>query len=274
MKVIRVGQSCLLAALAVGAIAATSASAEEYEVRAMPEVGHCVKVATGKGVYKGGLCITVAKPGTGRYEWTPVSATDKQTFTGSGLETTLATVGHPTIKCIAANFSGEYTGPKTSTIQIELQACVNSLGEQCQTTPINKSEIKAVVEGELGFIKHQTIEGRKIIVVGLDLKPQAPLTTLTTYECGSGTESVKLEGSVIGRAGPFDKTTSELNLVYNTTPSGAQAYQKFEGGLKDTLISTFTTGITSTSAPSTLRIKEYVGKNTTPVEIKAKENKA
>jgi hypothetical protein len=269
MKVIRVGQSCLLAALVVGAIAATSASAEEYEVRAMPEAGHCVKVAAGKGVYRGGLCITVAKPGTGRYEWTPVSATDKQTFTGSGLETTLATVGHPTIKCIAANFSGEYTGPKTSTIQIELQACTNSLGQQCQTTPFNKSEIKAVVEGELGFIKHQTIEGRKIIVVGLDLKPQAPLTTLTTYECGSVTETVKLEGSVIGRAGPFDKTTSELNLVYNTNSSG-QVWQKFEGGLKDTLISTFE----STSAPSTLRIKEYVGKNTTPVEIKAKENKA
>jgi hypothetical protein len=270
MKLIRVGQICLLVALAVGAIAATSASAVEYGVKGLPEVGRCVKTAVGVGIYGGPACLTVAKPGRGKYEWTPVSATEKQTFLGSGGETILTAEGHPTIKCIAANFSGEYTGPKGVTVQIELQACVNSLGQQCQTTAPNKSEIKAVVEGEIGFIKNQKIETKTIVVVGLDLRPQAPLPTLTTYECGSVTETTKLEGSVIGKIGPINKMTTESNLVYNTRTSGAQIYEKFEEGLKDTLISTFQTGTESTSVASTLKIKEYKGKNAAPLEIKAK----
>jgi hypothetical protein len=275
MKVIRVGQSCLLAVLVLAAFATAGASAAEYEVKGLPEIGKCVKTAIGKGVYAGSSCITVAKPGRGRYEWTQVNAAEKQAFSGTGGETTFATAGHGKIKCIDANFTGEWRGPKAATVEIEFQGCQNDKEQLCQTTPPNKSEIKTLpLEGELGFIKNQLKEGKPVITVGLDLKPQTPLTELALYECGGGapTETERLEGSVIGEIKPIDKMTLESNLLYRTTSSGAQNPEFFQGGEKDTLITTFQSGLESTSAPTTLKIKNYAGKNANPLEIKAKEN--
>jgi hypothetical protein len=274
MKVIRVGQRCLLAALALSAIACASASASSiYEVRGLPEIGRCVKVGIAKGVYRGAQCITVEKKGLGAYEWTQVNATEKFTFAGSGLESILTTTGLPKIKCIAANATGEWTGGKTASVTIEFQGCTNALGKQCQSGPVNKSEIKTLpLEGELGFIRNELVEGKLIVVVGLDLKPQPPLTDLAIYECGSATETSKLEGSVIGKIQPINKMTLESNLLYTTKSNGEQLYKKFQGGPEDVLSTTFTSGVTSTTAPTTLKIKTETGKNSAPLEIKAKEN--
>jgi alpha-tubulin suppressor-like RCC1 family protein len=238
----------------------------------LPEVGRCVKVATGTGAYQGPNCIALEKAGGkfGKYNWIPVSATEKQTFGGTGGETVLATVGHSTIKCIAANISGEWRGSKTATVQIEFQACTNAKGQQCQSNPQNKSELKTLpLEAELGFIKNEVKEGKLILSVGLDLRPQPPGSDLLSYECGSVTESAHLEGSVIGQIKPIDKMTTESNLIYNTI-RGAQQYEKFEGGPSDTLTTRFQSGLESTYAPSTLKIVGETGSNAAPLEIKAK----
>jgi len=274
MKVTRVGQSCLLAVLVlvIAAIGASSASALEYELKGMPEVGRCVKVATGAGVYKGAQCLAVehSSKKLGKYNWIPASQTEKLTFGGSGLESVLKTEGHPTIKCIAANLTGEYTGPKKASVTIEFQGCINSNGQQCQSNPQNKSEIKTTpLEAELGFIKNELLAGHNVISVGLDLKPTSPLPSLVVYECGSITETASLEGSVIGQEKPIDKMTSEMNLVYSTKSNGEQLYEKFEEGVQDTLSTTFHSGLTSTTAPTTLKIKSYLGTNSVPLEVKA-----
>jgi hypothetical protein len=106
-------------------------------------------------------------------------------------------------------------------------------------------------------------------MVGLDLKPTSPLTDLVVYECGSITETAALEGSVIGWERPIDKMTSEMNLVYGTKSNGEQQYEMFQEGLPDTLSTTFQSGLTSTNAPTTLKIKSYLGTNSAPLEIKA-----
>jgi len=274
MRVNRVGLSCLLAVLAISAFAAANASAALYDVKALPEAGRCVKVALGTGVYRGSGCTVKATAGKGSYEWVPASVTEKLTFTGSGLETTLATTGHPTIKCLAANLSGEWTGPKTATVTIEFQACINSLGQQCQTVanPENKSELKTFpLDAELGFIRNEVVEGKLIFVVGLDLKAQSPSTSMMLYECGSITETASLEGSVIGRVLPLNRMTTVQKLRYYATRSGEQVPEKFQEGLQDTLSTTFKTGLESTTAPSTLNIKEEKGTNSQLVEIRAKE---
>ncbi|HEY4427081.1 MAG TPA: hypothetical protein VGN08_02650 [Solirubrobacteraceae bacterium] len=276
MKVTRVGRCCLLAVLSIAVFAVSSASAASlYEVKGLPEIGKCVKTPVGQGIYAGSSCITVAKKaGTGKYEWTQVNASEKQTFKGTGGETKFVTAGHGTIKCIDANLTGEWRGPKTATVEIEFQGCENSHEQVCQTTPPNKSEIKTLpLEGELGFIKNQVKEGKPLVTIGLDLKPQSPLTELATYECGGGpSELNRLEGSVIGEIKPIDKMTLESNLVYRTTSAGNQLPESFQEAEKDTLTTTFQSGLESTSAPTALKIKTYVGKNTNPLEIKAKEN--
>jgi hypothetical protein len=237
----------------------------------LPEIGRCVKTPIGKGIYAGSQCVTVAAPGRGKYEWTQVNATEKQTFSGSGGETKFVTPGHGTIKCIDSNLTGEWRGPKTATVEIEFQGCQNEHEVLCQTTPQTKSEIKTLpLEGELGFIKNVVREGKTIVSIGLDLKPQSPLTELASYECGGNNETARLEGSVIGEIKPIDKMTLESNLVYRTTSAGAQLPEAFQGGEKDTLLTTFQSGLESTTAPSTLKIKNYIGKNTNPLEIRAK----
>jgi hypothetical protein len=272
MKRVKISGLCLLLALTASAASAALAQAATHS---LPEAGRCVKVATGAGVYTSATCVTVATNGRGKYEWTPVSVTEKQTFSGAGGETTLATSGHQTIRCVTANFSGEYTGPKTATVQIEFQACTNPQGLQCQSiSPQNKSEIATLpLEAELGFVRNQTVEGKTFVTVGMDLKPQPPLHELMSYECTGSTEVSHVEGSVIARLRPYDKMTTESNLQYLVKKNVGQIPEQFEGAPKDTLTTTFTSGLeTLGSGPSTLNIVGYSGHNTNPLEIKAKEN--
>jgi alpha-tubulin suppressor-like RCC1 family protein len=244
----------------------------------LPEVGRCVKVATGAGKYSGAGCLALAtKPTTKKYEWMPAGFTEKLAFSGSGTETTLTTVGHPTIKCLAANFSGEWTGPKTATVNVEFQACTNATGAQCTTVtnPNNKSEIllKGVL-GELGFIRYEAVEGKVMSAVGLDLKPYPPGNpSLAEYECTGSSEKGHLEGSVIGKITPINKMATAQKLLYYATKAGEQRPEAFQGTPKDTLITSFTEGLpeeSKGSGASSLNIKSETGENGTPLEIKAK----
>jgi hypothetical protein len=252
----------IFAALAVAAFVVPAASA------AIPEVGRCVKVANGAGAYRGAACITHETGRVGKYEWIPVTEAEKQKFTGAGSSIILLTAGHSTLTCVNANISGEYTGPKTATVEIEFQACTNAENKQCQTTPAQLTEIKSLpLEAELGFIKNQP----PAIKVGLDLKPKSPLTALATYECGTATETARIEGSVIAQIKPINKMTTESNLLYKTTRAGAQVPESFEGGPKDTLSTTFMSGLESTTAPSSMSMTGESGTNASALEIKAKE---
>jgi hypothetical protein len=270
MKVNRLGRICLVAVLAISVFAVSSASAAEYEPKSLPEAGRCVKVGVGKGVYKGPNCIYVAPEGKGVYEWEQVLPTDKFTWSGSGVEPTLATIGHGAIKCLTAAFTGEYITPKKSSVTVQMQGCVNTKEEACQSTG-TKSELMTVpLEAELGFIRNEVVEGKLHFSVGLDLK--SPSGTLITYECGGKiTEPMRLEGSVIAKRSIINKMTLVNNLAYVATKSGLQVPTKFQGEPQDTLFTTFTVGFEETTAPSTLAIKEYSGTNSVPIEVKARE---
>jgi hypothetical protein len=207
----------------------------------------------------------------------PLTVTEKQAFSGSGLETTLMTAGHSTIKCLAANISGEWTGAKSASVNIELQGCTNAQGQQCQTitNPQNKSEIKLnAVAGELGFIRYAEVEGKVTSVVGLDVTPQPPGNpSLATYECTGSSEAGHIEGSVIAKIGPLNKMTTESNLLYLATKTGEQRPEYFQGTPRDTLTTTFTSGLPEEikgSGASSLNIKSELGKNAAPLEIKAR----
>ena len=272
----RRGSALILAAIIAALMTmAISSPAQAAPPANLPEVGRCVKVAAGTGKYSGVACLTLAtKPVAKKYEWIPASLTEKLAFSGSGLETTLTTAGHSTIKCLATNIGGEWTGPKTASVNVEFQGCYNAQSQQCQTVtnPQNKSEIalKGVL-GELGYIKYEEVEGKVIVVVGLDLKPQPPMTQLAEYECTGSSETGHLEGSVIGKLTPIDKMTTESKLLYSATKAGEQRPEAFQESAKDTLITSFTAGTEAKgSAASSLNIKEYKGSNAAPLEIKAK----
>ncbi len=270
MKGLRISRRCLTAALVICAAVPGTA----WAAHSLPEAGRCVKVPVGTGTYSTANCVFVAKGETGKkFEWIPASVTEQLTFSGSGLETTLTTAGHPTIKCVAANIAGEWTGAKTASVTMELQGCTTPTGAQCQSGPQNHSEIKTLPdEAELGFVKHEEIEGKLRVVVGLDLKPTPPLTALAEYECTGSGQTAHVEGSVVARAKPFDKMTTELNVLVTATTTGVQVPEQFEGGPKDTLTTSFTSGIEKFGPfASSLNIKSETGKEAVPLEIKALE---
>jgi hypothetical protein len=274
MKGIRLGRRCLLAFMILGAIAAATASAAEYEVRALPEVGHCVPVAVGTGEYTGGNCITRETGTKGKWNWMPASATENITFEGAGTAVKLATAGHATIECVVTNVTGTFTGPKTATAKMEFQGCKNTLEEQCHSAGAENQIVSPPLEAELGFIRNEEVEGKLRIKVGIDFKAQTPFTQMMVYQCGEGgLETASVEGSVIATDKPINTRTTKNNLFFSVKRlKQLQEPEKFQEGLKDTLTTTFTSGITTTSAPSTLAMSEYVGKYSQALEIKAKEN--
>src|SRR5689334_10738563 len=184
----------VVAALVLGVGIASTASANE-----LPEWGRCVKVESPKrGVgYTTATCITRAKPtALGKYDWVPASQVEGLTFAGAGGETELKTLGHSTIKCVAANITGEYTGAKTASVSIEFQACNEPAGNLCKSpTATATGEILTFpLTAEVGYTRHEEVNGKLVVAVGLDLKPTPPLTALASYECVGGSETATVEG--------------------------------------------------------------------------------
>jgi hypothetical protein len=261
---------CLAAVLMAAAIAASSASAAEYEIEGIPEFGRCLPATTPKtGEYKGSHCLATAE-GKGSYNWSPGPG-PKNKFEGTIGPTTLETVGK--VYVIACNFgvaTGEYTSPKTATLKLELVGCINQTTHQkCQSGP-QEAEIEAKFEGELGFIRGGTKP-----IVGLDLKPLPAIS----FTCGIPPELptlVSVTGSAIGAIKPPDSMRSEFKLSY-LSMNGKQNPEKFEEGVKDTLSLMRTTGVESTTEQAGLTIigveekpKPLFIANEEPLEIKAK----
>ncbi len=260
---------CLAAVLMTGAIAASAASAAEYEMEGIPEFGRCQPAATPKtGEYKGSHCLAPAF-GKGSYNWSPGPG-PKNKFEGTISTTTLETVGKTfVVSCSFGVARGAYTSPKTASVTLELVGCVTPTLQKCQNGP-EEAEIETTIEGELGFIRSGTKP-----IVGLDLKPSPAIS----FTCGLLPEVptvVSVSGGVIGAIKPPNSMHSELKLSY-LAMNGKQNPEKFEEGVKDTLSLMRTTGLESATEQAGLTIigieekpKPLVVANEEPIEIKAK----
>jgi hypothetical protein len=146
MKRIRIAGVCLVAAVALCALAAASASAEA------PEYGRCLKkaVAGGKG-YTASKC-TVAGEGTkAKYEWLPGEA--KRKFTTKGGAGKLETVGGKTVTCESESSTGEFsaTNTKQETTAVRFKGC-KATGFPCTTEGLKEGELETrELVGEVGI---------------------------------------------------------------------------------------------------------------------------
>jgi hypothetical protein len=253
MRRTKIAATCVVALLTTCALAAANASA------ALPEFGRCTKVEgvmEGKktvyhGDYKSANCIKPSPGKTGKYEWLAgPGAEPKWTgFSENPESVTLETVGHAKVKCGEAILEGEYTGPKTETVKLELSECESpALHEPCQDAGAEfAGEIVAEsLEGEIGFIS----DGAKPSV-GLDLKHSPDIAA---FECGTLPEIAAtgvVEGSVIAPLTRIDYMTKQFRLKFKA-PEGKQVPQSFEGAAKDTLTTTLLVGLSRTVEESGL----------------------
>jgi hypothetical protein len=266
MRALRiVGAACVIAAFVVSQAATAGA--------ALPELGRCVKLSSKIGVYKYKNCVVQSAGAKGAYEWEPGPGS-KPKLIAEASEVKLETVGKAKVSCASAELDGEWTGSKTASVTVAFRGC-QSLERGCGNNPSKPNEIltEEPVEGELGFIE----QGEKP-KVGVDLKPKAGGTTLLEFTCGGPPEVTfperwTVEGSVIGRIRPVDAMKSTFQLLYKAA-AGKQAVEKFETGLKDTLIANRLTegGPMTEQAGLTLtEEKPWIpGEYEEPLEIKAK----
>lgn len=195
MKPIRITAVCLVAALAMSAYAAVSASA------APPDIGRCKHEGSKTDKvfrYKTATCTKLASPAdAGEYEWYPLptgTPSAKVGFTAHGATATLETVRKKKVVCQEENAAGQYTGEKTvgkvvvtfgtSCTAEGLYKC-NSAGEPVGTIKTND------LSGELHWAKGPA--AKKIV---LDLVPEsAPL--FVKIECDVGLVEIEVRGSVL-----------------------------------------------------------------------------
>jgi hypothetical protein len=238
--------SGMLVAVSVSLMLASGAGAAEYNMKNMPEIGRCVPVAPHTGEFAGKYCLHAVEGNNGSYNWLSGPAeSGKKKFGGSSIEPVkLVTVGGRSVICTAGGtYSGEYTGAKTSTVNIVLRECTYSVTKKpCQNNALSTSgTIEGTgLEGRLGYI----IGGEKP-QVGWDItQPSALTTTLFSFECGKTPEAViqKISGSVIARIVTIEKMAHEFTIKFKQSPAGHQVPEKLEGEPTDVMTTTFETG--------------------------------
>jgi hypothetical protein len=238
------------------------ASTEYNPGAPLPSLGRCVKASppkTGEWIYA--RCVGYAH-GKGAYNFLPGPGAQRK-LTGQLGAITLETTGRAKITCASGTSSGEYTGSKTLTMTLALSGCERpSTHQPCQSVGSASHQIvTGALEGELGFIT----SGAKISV-GLDLEHEP---ALATFECATtaapGKELINLTGSVIGPIKKIDSMVPGFTVTYKQA-AGRQVPEAFEGGAKDTLVTSIVGGSSEqTGLSATLTIT-----NEEALEIKAK----
>ena len=274
-----------LAASVAAAFALTGmsgvASATEYPLTGLPELGRCVK-QTG-GLYKYKTCVKTAPAGQGAFEWQPGPGELGGKFEASLIaEVTLETVGKKKIGCGPSEIVGKWLDGKKASVELFFRGCQEVASKKTCTTPEigpqKESEIKTLepLEGEIGFISGK---GGIHPKVGIDLKSKSAAPMLT-FTCGGPPAeplgepvSWTVEGSVIGELKPIDKMTTEGKAIFRAV-AGKQVPEKFEEGVKDVPIAKYGTPLPSTTEEAGITMREerktIVTESNEPLEIKAK----
>ncbi len=140
---------CIATTVALGAVAATSASA------ASPEYFICAKAKLA-GKYEDKGCSNLASPGPGNYERVVWTHAKKRSFTAKGEGSVLVDSVNPfgpnlqagepgqiegAATCKTETVKGEVTGPTTTTFKVHYTQCATTEGASCNTAGQKKGVI-------------------------------------------------------------------------------------------------------------------------------------
>jgi len=210
MKRMRIVGLCLVAAFALSAIGAGSASA-------LPEIGKCVAKAGGK--YTNANCTTKGK---GSFEF--VKSITKKGFTSAGGEGKLLGASGTEIKCTTQSAKGEYKGTtsfkEVQKVTAKFNGCELPLFKAvCQTKGDAAGEITTTVLG--GKLSYTSGKGTKSPVVNQGLTPFVKKKGFAEFECpavgvvvyvGEGKE--KGHETILANVGPVNTMALTSSEVY------------------------------------------------------------
>jgi hypothetical protein len=233
MKRMRIMGLCLVAAFAISAIGAVSASA-------LPEIGRCVAKAGGK--YADAGCKVKAAKGKGVTEWLKGGGGSKLGFSVVGGVGELETESGTKVVCQASTASGLYK--ETSGAIKEVQKVVARfttcelplLTAVCTTKGAAAGEIVTnSLKGPLGYISKAKLE------IGQELTPETKKGAFTTFECGGGAVSIIVGEGKVNKGGhnciiapivSVNVMSTTATETYSAETVGSKKFQKpnkFEG---------------------------------------------
>jgi hypothetical protein len=226
---------CTVVALTISLVGVASASAAE------PEYGICQKNTTVLHQWSDKNCQVEVAPGTGLFEWKPGPNGSKGNFTAeSGAVKWNVPSAGSSWECTHAKYSGKVTSDKQAVVPVLTFFGCKSSGEECHSAgqPAETVQTKELL-GTLGYIGNVGDSD----IVGEDFTGTvANGGYLAEFQCGSAAVKLKLKGSLICEVKPVDtKPTSTNGLVTCKESGGNQVPERFEGGVKDTLIVEFST---------------------------------
>jgi len=231
MKRMRIMGLCLVAAFALTAIGAGSASA-------LPEIGRCVAKA-GTGKYKDANCTKKAgsKAEEKQFEFLKGPEVGKTGFTSAGGEGVLETVSGTKIVCKTQSATGKYKRLSTGTTKevegviANFEGCsIPALETPCQSGSESGKISTFSLKGPLGYISG---EKTTTPVVGQMLTPTKAKGFFAEFKCLGGGITVKVkgkEGAVEGKTGgncviaPV-VNANEMSLTATQTYSGSGGKQ-------------------------------------------------
>ncbi len=201
---------CLVAALALTAVVAASASA------ALPAWYVCAKASPkDTGAYANKTCSEVAAGHKGGYELKEGVGKGKA-FKGKGGVAALHVktwLGDDKVECTSSTDSGTPVAPKgEKDVTVIYKGCKALGSKLCNSPGAASGEIKiAGLKGELGYVEESPV------VAGLKLESEAhpgPTGELTSFECEKEIEAT-LTGGVIGvQLKDVNSINKESELVY------------------------------------------------------------
>jgi hypothetical protein len=163
-------------------------------------------------------------------------------FTATSGLSKLSTIGLPEIECKSSTAVGSLTSATKGEVTVTFKAC-ETQGKKCGNTEAGTIQTK-LLETTVGWINKAKGEAGVDFIgkVGGEKTKGAE----AEFECEG--LSVAVKGSVIGRSTPTNTMSTEGKVTL-IGKNGEQEIEKFEGGLKDTLI-TEASSIPGVEAPS------------------------
>jgi hypothetical protein len=196
------------AVLALGALAATTASAHELEYRTCVKATKVGKTYTGK--YTDKECKEVNAKSEGKYEAAPVP--EGTTFTGKD-KTAVITAGGKTVTCKKGVETGEFVAEKVASEEFTFSGCSSGKKEACQSPSAGAGVIQSsATKTKLVYLNPAETE------LGIFVIPAQPLFEFT---CGATT--ITVEGRLVGS---YENTKKGPKLTFATS-GGKQQHRVF-----------------------------------------------
>jgi hypothetical protein len=195
------------AVLALGALAATTASAHQLTYRTCVKAAKVGKVYTGK--YSDKECKEVNAKGEGKYEAQPVA--EGTPYTGKDKAVTITAAGK-TVTCKKGTEAGEYVAEKVATEEFTFSGCSTGKKEACQSP----SAAAGVIASSAAKTKLVYLDAAET-QMGVFVIPPQPMFE---YTCGA--TAVAIEGRLVGS---YENTKKGPKLTFAT--SGGKQQQQF-----------------------------------------------